>query len=201
MAVANLVRRGEEAFVCRNGYFSDVIAEMIHAYGGIPVPIQEPKPQLCGLARVGESGHRGDPERRKVLFVVHNETSTGAVNPAKELLAVCHDTGVVSVLDAISSFGGMDVRIDEWKADFCVGYASKGLGAVNGVVPVSIGDECWEDRQTEQGHYTQPVPEPECLETLYRRVGSVGARIPVFDADRAGGRAQQGGRPGPGGGA
>ena len=37
MAVANFVMRGEKAFVCLNGYFSEVIVEMIRSYGGIAV--------------------------------------------------------------------------------------------------------------------------------------------------------------------
>jgi aspartate aminotransferase-like enzyme len=51
---------------------------------------------------------------------------------------------VLTVLDAISTFGGMEVRADEWGADYVIGYASKALGGVFGAQPVAIGEASWE---------------------------------------------------------
>jgi aspartate aminotransferase-like enzyme len=144
MAVANFVMRGEKAFVCLNGYFSEVIVEIIRSYGGVPIPIKSPR---YGASVTPESVREVVEETKdhegKSIFVVHNETSTGAVNPANEILQVAHENGLISILDSISSFGGMDTRVDEWKADFCVGYASKGIGGICGVTPVSISQNCW----------------------------------------------------------
>jgi aspartate aminotransferase-like enzyme len=47
------------------------------------------------------------------------------------------------VLDAISSFGGIDVRVDEWKVDYSIGYASKALGGAFGAQPVALSKEVW----------------------------------------------------------
>src|SRR2546430_17047553 len=40
MAVANLVPRGQEAFVCVNGYFSEMIVSMVEYWGGKPVVVR-----------------------------------------------------------------------------------------------------------------------------------------------------------------
>jgi len=48
------------------------------------------------------------------------------------------------VLDAISTFGGMEVKMDEWGADYVIGYASKALGGIFGAQPVAIGKASWE---------------------------------------------------------
>ena len=145
MAVANFVMRGEPAFVCLNGYFSEIIAEIIQRYGGVAVPIKSSRygsavtPEAVKQVVEETKDHEG-----KCLFVVHNETSTGAVNPARELLDVARKNGLVSILDSISSFGGMDTRVDDWHADFCIGYASKGIGGICGVTPLSVSRDCWE---------------------------------------------------------
>ena len=51
---------------------------------------------------------------------------------------------MLTVLDAISTFGGMEVRTDEWGADYVIGYASKAIGGVFGAQPVAIGPASWE---------------------------------------------------------
>ena len=40
MAVANFVAEGQEAFICVNGYFSNMIVDMVKFWGGIPVKIE-----------------------------------------------------------------------------------------------------------------------------------------------------------------
>ena len=50
----------------------------------------------------------------------------------------------LTVLDSISTFGGMEVRADEWGADYVIGYASKAIGGIFGAQPVAIGPRSWE---------------------------------------------------------
>ncbi len=144
MAAENLVKKGDEAFVCMNGYFSEMIDEIIKSHGGVSVPVlgkglghpvtvEDVKRVLDGSKDV--SG--------KCLFVVHNETSTGVANPVAKILEFCKNKGMITILDSISAFGGMDIRVDEWRADFCIGYPSKALGGVFGAIPISISEECW----------------------------------------------------------
>lgn len=144
MAVANFATKGQEAFVCVNGFFSKMIVSMVEYWGGVPVVIEKP----WGMPVTGEDvsaaldGHRDLTD--KPLFVVHNETSTGVQNPVEEILKVCEKHNVLKVLDSISAFGGVDVRVDEWKADYTIGYASKALGGVFGAGPVALSERAWE---------------------------------------------------------
>jgi alanine-glyoxylate transaminase/serine-glyoxylate transaminase/serine-pyruvate transaminase len=145
MAVVNLVGRGGTGFVCENGVFSGMIPQMIRAIGGKPVLIRS---KLGFGATADEVARVLDDSGRdiagKPLFLVHTETSTGAATSPAEIFKVCRKRGVLTVLDAISTFGGMDVRGDEWGADYVIGYASKALGGVFGAQPVAIGEASWE---------------------------------------------------------
>ena len=143
MAVANLVPRGQEAFVCVNGYFSEMIVSMVEYWGGKAVVIRSPLGKAVTPEQVqGAIEKKGDPSG-KPIFVVQNETSTGVVSPVEAILKVCKEHGMLTVLDSISAFGGIDVRVDEWGADYAIGYASKAIGGVFGAEPVAVSKDAW----------------------------------------------------------
>jgi alanine-glyoxylate transaminase / serine-glyoxylate transaminase / serine-pyruvate transaminase len=144
-SVVNLVGRGGTGFVCVNGVFSGMIPQMIKAVGGKAVVIRSklgsgPTAEDVAAALDGS----GKDVAGKALFLVHTETSTGAASSPAEIFRVCRKRGVLTVLDAISTFGGMEVRMDEWGADYVIGYASKALGGIFGAQPVAIGKASWE---------------------------------------------------------
>jgi 2-aminoethylphosphonate aminotransferase len=70
---------------------------------------------------------------------VHHETTTGLLNPLTEYGAACRARGVVSIVDAMSSFAGLDLRWGAEPVDFCVSSANKCLQGMAGVAFV-IGD-------------------------------------------------------------
>jgi aspartate aminotransferase-like enzyme len=144
MAVANLVSKGQEAFICVNGHFSRMIVEMVEYWGGVPVVIERPWGEAVTAEDVSAVLDDHRDISGKPLFVVHSETSTGVQNPVREILGVCTKHDMLKVLDSISSFGGMDIRVDEWKADYTIGYASKALSGVFGAEPVAISGRAWE---------------------------------------------------------
>jgi alanine-glyoxylate transaminase / serine-glyoxylate transaminase / serine-pyruvate transaminase len=150
-SVVNLVGRGGTGFVCANGVFSGMIPQMIRAIGAKPVLIRS---RLGSGATADEVAavldDSGGDVAGRALFLVHTETSTGAATPPAEIFRVCRKRGVLTVLDAISTFGGMDVRMDEWGADYVIGYASKAMGGVFGAQPVAIGKASWEAAKKNQ---------------------------------------------------
>ena len=151
MAAVNLVAKGQEALVCVNGVFSQNIVEAIKAVGGKPVevPAEFGKGNTLDQVKSVVEGLK-DPAGRSI-FIVQNETSTGAaVNPA-EIFRYCKSKGMFTVLDSISAIGGMDLRADEWSVDYAIGYSSKAMSGVNGVVPVSISKEVWELAKKRRG--------------------------------------------------
>ncbi len=144
MAVANLVTKDEEAFVCSNGLFSEMIGEMVKYYGGKPKMINAEYGKAVTAEDVKSAVQSSKDASGKCLFVVHSETSTGVANPVRDIMKICREEGVISILDSISSFGGMDVRVDDWNVDFCIGYPSKCIGGFFGATPLAISKRCWE---------------------------------------------------------
>jgi predicted phosphoserine aminotransferase len=68
------------------------------------------------------------------ITVVHSETSTGVLNPIRELARVAHDAGDIAVLvDSVSGMAGAPVRTDEWELDFILTGSQKSFALPPGL--------------------------------------------------------------------
>jgi alanine-glyoxylate transaminase / serine-glyoxylate transaminase / serine-pyruvate transaminase len=157
MAVENLAEKGQHVFVCVNGLFSQSIVDMVDVVGAKAVPIRSALgrgPTLEEVKRAVESD--GDPAG-KSIFIVQNETSTGAATDPGEIFRYCKKKGMLTALDSISAIGGMDLATDEWEVDYAIGYASKALGGVFGAQPVAIGRDAWDAAKRKKGRIGSTV--------------------------------------------
>jgi alanine-glyoxylate transaminase/serine-glyoxylate transaminase/serine-pyruvate transaminase len=151
MAVANLAEKGQDVFVCTNGFFSETIIDMVKAVGSNPVTIASPLGRGPTLEEVKAAvERRGDPAG-KAIFLVQNETSTGAATNPAEIFRYCKKRGMLTALDSISAIGAMDLLVDDWRVDYAIGYSSKALGGIFGAQPVAIGKEAWEAAARKKG--------------------------------------------------
>jgi len=141
--VANLVREGTRAVVVVNGYFGDRLAQMCERYG-------------ASVARVeGEWGRAADPKalrraldnaRADVVAMVHAETSTGVLNPIREMAAVAREHDALTIVDAVTSFGGHPLETEAWGLDAVYSCTQKCLGAPSGLAPVVFAPRALEHR-------------------------------------------------------
>ena len=74
----------------------------------------------------------------KVLAFVHAETSTGARSDAAALCGLARKHGALSVVDCVTSLGGITVDVAAWDADFVYSGTQKCLSAPPGLSPVAI---------------------------------------------------------------
>ena len=80
----------------------------------------------------------------KLVTMVHNETSSGAVyTNAGEIARLAHAHGALFLLDAISSLGGADLPTDAWDVDLCVSCNHKAIAAPIGHAYVAVSDRAW----------------------------------------------------------
>src|SRR5690606_29323412 len=72
------------------------------------------------------------------------ETSTGAVSDAKALCALARQYGCLSIVDTVTSLGGIEVDVDGWGADAVYSGTQKCLSCVPGVSPVTFSERAVE---------------------------------------------------------
>ena len=53
----------------------------------------------------------------KIIAAVHAETSTGVMNPIEKISRVIKDLDSFFIVDAVTSLGGIEVKMDEWNID------------------------------------------------------------------------------------
>ena len=66
------------------------------------------------------------------VSVVHSETTSGVLNPVFEIGKVVKDFGKTYIVDAMSSFGGVDIDLEELQADFIISSSNKCIQGVPG---------------------------------------------------------------------
>jgi alanine-glyoxylate transaminase / serine-glyoxylate transaminase / serine-pyruvate transaminase len=61
----------------------------------------------------------------KVVAIVHAETSTGALQPVDEIASIVHDQGGILIVDAVTSLGGVPLKVDAMDIDVCYSGSQK----------------------------------------------------------------------------
>jgi len=74
----------------------------------------------------------------EAVALVHHETTTGLLNPVREIGAVTRRHGKRLVLDAVSSLGGEPLQLDEWGVDLAAATANKCICGLPGMSFVLI---------------------------------------------------------------
>lgn len=138
----NLVEPGDKVIVCQNGVFGGRMKENVERCGGIAVMVQD------------EWGRAVDPQKledalqansdAKIVAFVHAETSTGAQSDVQTLVEIAHKHDCLTIVDAITSVGGIPVKVDEWKIDAIYTGTQKCLSCTPGLSPVSFSPNALE---------------------------------------------------------
>jgi alanine-glyoxylate transaminase/serine-glyoxylate transaminase/serine-pyruvate transaminase len=135
-AVVNIIEPGDEMIVCVNGVFGTRMRDVAQRAGAVVHTIEAPWGQIIDPAAVADA-LKAHP-KTKVLGIVHAETSTGAHQPLEEISRLAHAAGALLLVDAVTSLGGADLRVDEWKIDICYSGTQKCLSCPPGLAPLTF---------------------------------------------------------------
>ena len=81
-----------------------------------------------------------------IVAMVQAETSTGVLNPIDTLAPIARAHGALTIVDAVSSFGGQPLDVEAWAIDACYSCTQKCLGAPSGLSPVVFSPRALEHR-------------------------------------------------------
>lgn len=138
-AVGSVVGKGDKVIAIENGKFGERFKDIAALYAdvvpavfewGLPIDLELIKEKL--------------EEGAKAITLVHNETSTGILNPAAEIGKLARKHDALFIMDGVTSIGGDDVRVDEWGVDIAVVGSQKCLAAPPGLSIVSVSEKALE---------------------------------------------------------
>jgi len=134
-ALQNLLEPGDRAVVAVNGQFGERMAEIAARAGAEVARVDHDWGLPVDPERVGAALKAG---KTKLLAFVHAETSTGARSDAGPLCALAHDCGALSIVDCVTSLGGIEVDAEGWGADVIYSGTQKCLSAPPGLSPFAV---------------------------------------------------------------
>jgi len=133
----NLVEPGDEVIVCVNGVFGTRMKDVMERCGAVVHALECPWGETFSHDQIA-AALTAHP-KAKVLGIVQAETSTGAHQPIEGLSALTRAHGALLVVDAVTSLGGHELRVDDWGIDAIYSGTQKCLSCPPGLSPVSFG--------------------------------------------------------------
>lgn len=135
--LASVIEPGDKVLIPIYGRFGHLLTEIAERYGADIHLLH------C------EWGEVFDPEiiiaemkkvNPKIVALVHGETSTGCMQPLKEVGKACREQDILFIVDAVATIGGADVQTDNWCIDAVIGGNQKCLSVPSGNAPITYND-------------------------------------------------------------
>jgi alanine-glyoxylate transaminase/serine-glyoxylate transaminase/serine-pyruvate transaminase len=131
----NLIEKNDPVLILINGVFGQRMQDVATRLGadvdtlefdwGTPVIVDVVQKQLS-------------EKSYKLVAVVHAETSTGVMNPVSGIGSLLKDSDTLFLVDAVTSFGGSEILMDDWGIDVLYSGTQKCLSCPPGLSPVSF---------------------------------------------------------------
>jgi len=134
-ALQNLLEPGDTAVVAVNGQFGERMVDIAGRAGAQAIRVDHDWGTPVDPARVA-SAMKG--RQVKALAFVHAETSTGTLSDPAPLCALAREAGALSIVDCVTSLGGVDVDAEGWGADIVYSGTQKCLSAPPGLSPFAV---------------------------------------------------------------
>lgn len=135
----NLIEPGDKVIVCQNGVFGGRMKENVVRFGGECILIEDEWGTPVSIEKVKAAF--AEHSDVKALAFVHAETSTGVRSDAKALCQIAHDNNALSIVDAVTSVGGIEVDVDGWGIDAIYSGTQKCLSCPPGISPISFSQK------------------------------------------------------------
>ncbi len=135
----NFVEPGDSVIVGVNGFFAHRMTEVAERCGANVIRVDEEWGKIVepkSLIKAIE-----DNPDAKICALVHGETSTGVKQPLEEVGEYCKKRDILFVVDAVTSLGGCEIKVDEWGIDVCYSCSQKGLSVPPGLSPITVSDK------------------------------------------------------------
>ena len=147
-AIVNTLSPGDRVLGVSIGSFGDRFAKIAGIYGADVTKIEVEWGRAAAPDAIRDA-LRAHPGYRAVLLT-HNETSTGVMNPIRELAAAVHEASPDSLIlvDSVSGLGAVPFDMDAWGVDLVVTGSQKAWMAAPGLAMIAASERGWAATET-----------------------------------------------------
>ncbi|MPW23764.1 2-aminoethylphosphonate--pyruvate transaminase [Paraburkholderia piptadeniae] len=130
-ALASFVAPSDRPLVCINGIYGERMLKMLQLRGVHAVSITVPSDQPLSISQISEYLEKNSKITH--LCFVHCETTTGVINPLGPIVELAKQHGVKTIIDAMSSFGAVEINSKQVEFDILVTSSNKCIEGPPGV--------------------------------------------------------------------
>jgi pyridoxamine---pyruvate transaminase len=140
-AARSLVRPGMRVLNLVSGVFGKGMGSRLKALGADVAELEVAYDDVVDPGAVADylDAHPGT----ELVAVVHSETPSGTLHDCSAIGPIARSHGAVTLVDAVSSLGGVPFEPDAWQLDVCVAGPQKCLAGPPGIALISISDAAW----------------------------------------------------------
>jgi len=137
----NLIEPKDKALILINGVFGKRMEEVATRLGADveTLKFEWGTPILPDLVE-----EKIQHNKYKIIAAVHAETSTGVRNPIEKIAKHVKDLDSFFLVDAVTSLGGIEVKMDDWHIDALYSGSQKCLSCPPGLAPISFSERASE---------------------------------------------------------
>ena len=135
-AINSIVSPGDRVLVSVNGYHGNRLAQMAESRGADVTRIEAMWGEPVLAEQFIESASAGPSPQ--LAIVTHVETSTGIINPVREIAKAMRSAGALTMVDAVASLGGTEFQMEDWGIDIACASSQKCLGSTPGLAQVAL---------------------------------------------------------------
>lgn len=141
-AARGLVRPGTQVLNLVQGVFGKGMGYWLKDFGAELHELEVPYNQAVDPGAV--EAYLDQNPGIELVTIVHSETPSGTFCDVAAIGPIAHERGVLTLIDCVSSLGGMRLDTDDWQLDVCVAGAQKCLGGPPGMTLMSVSERAWE---------------------------------------------------------
>jgi aspartate aminotransferase-like enzyme len=147
-AVVNTLSPGDPVLGVSIGSFGDRFAKIASIYGADVTKLDAEWGYAAASDEVRER-LRTMPDVKAVLLT-HNETSTGVMNPIRQLAAAIREERpqALILVDSVSGLGAVPFEMDAWGVDVVVTGSQKAWMAAPGLAMLALSERAWAATET-----------------------------------------------------
>jgi len=117
--------------IINNGYYGQRFIDIAKAYNIDYTELKFDMDKEIEINKIEEELQKNS--EIKYIAVVHHETTTGILNPIKEIGQAAKKYGCIFIVDTVSSFAGAPFSVKECNIDFMMSTSNKCIHGVPGV--------------------------------------------------------------------
>ena len=133
--LCNIIDKDETIMLADNGFFAARLSDIALRH---EANIQKISKKWGEIISVDDVKKAYAESNAKVLFMIHGETSTGVLQPIREIGEYCKENGILLLLDCATTIGGAKFKMSEWHVNGMFTISQKCLATSPGISIIAV---------------------------------------------------------------